>query len=333
MSAQRSLLMRLTRRFRRWRLVEALAVHLAVGGVKVVAALPSRWILVAGDFVGNLLSVLDRRGYHAAHQNMEIAFGGALDRHERQRIHRRAYRQVVRSMFLLVHLQPLDARRYRRWVDVPDVREAWQTRLIEAKGGVLVSGHIGNWELMLGLRVMFPDMPPTAFLAEAIPHSALNRILKGLRSHGDLIGAFRKGGARAVISNVAAGGTAALLVDRNVRGAHGGVYAPFMGLPARTTPLPAWISLRYGVPLFPMLCLPTEAGRYRLWLGPNLAEDLPEGTEQEQVLELLTRMNAVFEDVIRARPELWNWTLKRWKSRPSQELDGYPAYSLWDPER
>ena len=34
----------------------------------------------------------------------------------------------------------------------------------------------------------------------------------------------------------------------------------------------------------------------------------------------------------RSRPELWNWTLKRFKSRPQVELGDYPAYSLHDPD-
>ena len=325
--------MQWSQRIRRWRFLEHLAVHVAVGGIKVMAALPSRWVLAGADTLGNVLSVVDRRGRQVAFQNLAVAFGDDLPHAERVRIHRRSYRGLVRALFLLLHLRPLTARTYRRWVDVPDVRDAWQTRLLEERGGVLVSGHIGNWELLLGLRVMFPDLPPSVFLAEEIPHAALNEVLKRLRSHGDLVGAFRKGGARAVIHNVAGGGTAGLLVDRNVQRAHGGVFAPFMGLQARTSPLPAWIALRYDVPVFPMFCLPAEGDRYRLWLGPNLAEDLPAGTEQERIVALLTRINQVYEEIIRAQPDLWNWTLKRWKSRPEQELGDYPPYSLWDPDR
>ncbi|MDA1195469.1 MAG: hypothetical protein O2894_09830 [Planctomycetota bacterium] len=326
--------MRATQRLRRWAPLERLAVHAAVGAIHVIAALPARWVLTAADALGSLLSVLDRRGLRAARANLNIVFGDTKTTLEKLRIHRRSYRHTVRALFLLLHLQPLTPKRFGRWVEVdPAMRDAWQTRLLRERGGVLVSGHIGNWELMLGLRVLFQDFPPTVFLAEQIPHGAINDVLKRLRSHGDVVAAFRKGGARAVIAAVAAGGTAALLVDRNVRRQLGGVFAPFMGLEARTSPLPAWIALRHHVPVFPIFCLPTDGGRYRLWLGPDLTTDLPEGDEVARTRELLTRMNAVFEDIIRARPELWNWTLKRWKSRPTVELGRYPAYSLHDPDR
>lgn len=132
---------------------------------------------------------------------------------------------------------------------------------------------------------------------------------------------------------VADGGIAAMLVDRNVRRELGGVYAPFFGRDARTTPLPAWLALRYEVPLHPIFCLPLEGSdRYRLWLGPDLAANLAPGDESAQQLEILTRMNAVIEELVRARPELWNWTLKRFKARPSEALDGYPPYSSYDPD-
>jgi lauroyl/myristoyl acyltransferase len=81
-----------------------------------------------------------------------------------------------------------------------------------------------------------------------------------------------------------------------------------------------------------VLCLPAEGGRYRIWVGPNLAEGLAEADEATCVREVATRANRVLEEVIRARPAAWNWTLKRFKSRPTRELGPYPAYSRWDPD-
>ena len=48
------------------------------------------------------------------------------------------------------------------------------------------------------------------------------------------------------------------------------------------------------------------------------------------VLEITTRLNRLVEDEARAHPEVWNWTIKRFKSRPTSEQGGYPAYSRWD---
>lgn len=324
----------LTRNLRRWHPLQRLMVTTVYGGVKILAALPSRWVLRLGDALGELRVLLDPRARAIAYQNMRVAFGEAKSHAACRRLYRASSRLMMRSVLLLLHVQPLTEKQFRKWVDLGDVEEnnVPETEDVRRRGGVLVSGHIGNWELLLGMRVMFRDFPPSVFLAEEVPHEAVNQILRRLRSHGDLTSALRKGGARAVINVVAAGGSAGLLVDRNVRRRQGGIYAPFLGLAARTTPLPAWLALRHDVPVYPLFCLPEEDGRYRLWMGPDLAANLTGATEHERMREILTRINGVFEDVIRARPELWTWTLKRFKSRPHEALEGYPPYSEWDPD-
>ena len=327
-----SLPRRISQRIRRWRVLGEVALLVVYGAVKILSALPARWILRISDAYGTFLAVVDRRGRKLAFQNLRIAFGESLDDRECDRILHASSRNMVRSIALMAYLQPLTAKRFYEWVDAPDMRTAPQAQLIRERGAVLVSAHIGNWELLLGLRILFHDFPPSVFLAEEIPHAALNRVLKKLRSHGDLKSALRKGGARAVIGVVAAGGSAGLLVDRNVRRQLGGIYAPFFGLQARTTPLPAWLALRYETPLYPMFLFPKEDGRYRLWIGPNLMEGVSGDDHHARMDCVLTRINAVLEDVIRAQPELWNWKLKRWKSRPTVALEGYPPYSIWDPD-
>ena len=52
---------------------------------------------------------------------------------------------------------------------------------------------------------------------------------------------------------------------------------------------------------------------------------------QADVQAIMTRMNGMLEQVIRDHPEAWNWTLKRWKSRPTEEQGEYPRYSIFDP--
>lgn len=121
-----------------------------------------------------------------------------------------------------------------------------------------------------------------------------------------------------------------MLADRNVRGSEGGIWAPFLGLQARTTPLPGWLAVRNEVPVVPVLSLPQADGRYRLWVGPDVAEGVDTSDRDAAILEITTRVNRVLEAAIRAHPEIWNWTLKRFKSRPERELGPYPAYSRWN---
>jgi KDO2-lipid IV(A) lauroyltransferase len=121
-------------------------------------------------------------------------------------------------------------------------------------------------------------------------------------------------------------------VDRNVRRRHGGIWVPFLGLEARTTPLPAWLHEKTALPIVPMFCLPIEGGRYRVWIGEDLARGVAREDPEAAARAIAERMNDLIGDFVRRRPEIWNWTLKRYKSRPREEQGRYPVYSEWDPD-
>jgi KDO2-lipid IV(A) lauroyltransferase len=318
------------------RIAHHLTVVFLLGATRILRALPSRWILSLGDGLGTVLTWVDARGRRAARQNLRAVFGDTLETSARREILRGSARGAVRSLLLLLHLQPLTEATFRRWVEVPrGLEEDPSFDRLRQRGGVLVSGHVGNWELLLGTRTAFPEMPPVTFLVEAAPHEAINDALARLRGHGaNLEGSLRRGGAQAASATVRKGGIAALLVDRNVRRAQGGVYVPFLGLDARTTPLPAVIAQRHDVPVHPIFCLPQDDDRYRLWVGPDLTQGLASGLDPAAWRQaLLVRINDVIEELVRARPELWAWSLKRFKSRPHVELGRYPPYSLHEPDR
>jgi KDO2-lipid IV(A) lauroyltransferase len=234
----------------------------------------------------------------------------------------------------MIHVSPMTPRRLARWVEVPPgMREALLESSRGARiGGVIVSGHLGNWELLLGANALFPGLPRIRYLAEDIAHPVFDRFLNGLRGSGGSDPARRKGGARSMQQHVAAGGAAGLLADRNVVRRLGGIWAPFLGLPARTTPLPAWLALRNDCHVRLITCLPGPDGRATLDVGPNLAEVPRTGDPERDIAAITGRVNAALEAVIRRHPEAWNWTLKRFKSRPERELGPYPPYSLWDPD-
>lgn len=311
-----------------------LALYTAARSVtRVVRAVPTRWVHNAADVLGTLWGTFDGRGRQTGRQNLDVAFRDGRSDAEKEAILTASYRSMARSMLMLLHASPMTARRTARWVDVPsDVPELIRRSTASGRGGVLVSGHVGNWELLLGLKNAIPELPELMFLAEELRIPAIDRILAELRGSGGGQTAMRRGGARALHRHVERGGAGALLADRNARSIQGGIWAPFFGLRARSTPLPGWIAHRHRVPVHPVFCLPIEGGRYRLWVGPNLAEGVEAEDEEAYVREITRRVNEVLERVIRARPELWNWTLKRFKSRPDRELGPYPAYSMWDPD-
>ena len=208
-------------------------------------------LLLAGAYVvGTIVYYVDARGRRTARQNLRIVFGDTKSPAEKRRIARASIRGAVRSIFLLPHVAPLTEERVRPWVEVPDeLRDVLRDAAKETHGAVAVSGHVGNWEMLLGLPGLFRDIMDTTFLVEMSVHPAVDRFLGYLRGTGGGASALRKGGARALNTHVRQGGIAALLIDRNVRRNQGGIWVPFFGLHARTTPLLAFLARRNNVPI------------------------------------------------------------------------------------
>jgi KDO2-lipid IV(A) lauroyltransferase len=288
-------------------------------------------VTAVSDAIAFVMWALDGRGRNAARQNLAAVFGTEMSPRERRRVTRGSYRTAVRSIVLMFHLQPLTPARYATFVRITPEDDARFAALMAAHPKiVLVSGHFGNWELLLAARSILSYAPPFAYLAESTGSPAVDALLDRLRDRGSGGGALRKRGAMALKKALEVGRSVSLLVDRNVRGNLGGQYVPFLGIPARTTPLSAKLARWHDVPLAVALMLPEGPNRWRLWISGNLAADRTDD-EETDVAATVARVNDVLSRAIREHPDAWCWMLKRWKSRPTPELGPYPPYSLLDP--
>ncbi len=311
---------------------DLLAASLLSVCAKVLPAIPSRAAIALADALAVLLHAFDARGRRVGRANLRAVLSDELPRAERARVLRGSYRNAVRAMVLLFHVRPTTPERWGRFVTVPPEVEARMHEGLQLHSRVvLVSGHFGNWEMALAARSVLPYAPRFAYLAETTGMRAVDDLFDRLRDRGGGSGALRKGGSWALKRALENGGSVALLVDRNVRGWHGGHYVPFLGLPARTTPLPAVLARRFEVPLLVLLCVPDGGAHWRLWLSPDLLGPLTEDVDAD-VAGATERVNAVLSRVIREHPEGWAWMIKRWKSRPTADLGPYPSYSVWDPD-
>ncbi len=325
--ARSSRLRRLTSAF----VSRALVWPLQLAGA-LLRPLPTRWVLRISNGFALLLWMLDPRGRKASAENLDVVFGTEVPLAERRRLTRASYRCAVRSIVLLFHLQPLTTERYRSLVRVDPEDDARFRELIAKHPKViLVSGHFGNWELLLASRSVFAYAPECVYLAETTGFPSVDSFFERLRDRGAGGAGRRKRGSMALKKAVEDGRSVSLLMDRNVRGAHGGIYVPFLGLPARTTPLPAKLARWNDAPLAVCLLLPEGEAKWRLWISGDLRGERTDD-EDADVWAATARVNDILSRAIREFPEAWTWLIKRWKSRPTPELGPYPAYSYYDPD-
>jgi len=112
------------------------------------------------------------------------------------------------------------------------------------------------------------------------------------------------------------GGLVGVLVDQHAGDA--GVWAPFFGRLASTSPLAAALALRTGALLVPVSVQSLGPAHWKLCVGRPLE---PAATSPE---EMTVAINQAVEEQIRASPRDWFWVHNRWKTpRPDFLLAQY----------
>ena len=175
------------------------------------------------------------------------------------------------------------------------------------KGGIYFSAHLGNWEVA-SLSVTQRGVPLT-HIYRAANNPFVARILRRQRSAIEGIHHPKgAGGGKALVGALRDGEHLAMLLDQKL---NDGIPVPFFGRPAMTTPSMAQLALRFRCPVVPARVERLRGARFRVTLYPPM--ELPDtGDKQADVLALMERVNRLFEEWIRERPEQWFWVHRRW---------------------
>jgi Kdo2-lipid IVA lauroyltransferase/acyltransferase len=115
----------------------------------------------------------------------------------------------------------------------------------------------------------------------------------------------RGSAAREIIKRLKAGEVVGLLPDQNADDA----FIPFFGKPAGTVLGPAVLHIKTKAPLLPSCCIRTGPGTYKVIFFEPIRQ-----LENETAEELMTRINAVLEKMIRIAPEQYLWMHDRWRN-------------------
>ena len=195
----------------------------------------------------------------------------------------------------------------------PDARievmgfENAESAIARGKGGLFVSGHCGNWELMprcirdLGLKGTLVYRPPNNPYVD-------EWIAKQRRIGLPTLAAKGGDGARAIVRTLKDGAFLAMLVDQKM---NNGISVPFFGRPAMTPNGAPNLSLRHGSAIVPAWCVRLPHQRFRVTVYPEIAQPHT-GDKAKDEYELALRLNQFLEERIKENPMNWLWLHSRW---------------------
>ena len=202
----------------------------------------------------------------------------------------------------------LSGHEIRRRINIVKGEDRLAPLLREKKPVLLISGHLGNWELMPVVADHLGH--PLHLLYRQANNPVVDRLVARIRKPYSL-GLYAKGsaGARAVITAMRKAEPLAMLVDQKT---NDGIEAMFFNHPAMSTSIVAQLALKYQATIVPCRCIRRGGARFDIIIEPPLAYVLT-GNEHQDKLTITQRMNDVMERWIRDDPGQWFWVHKRWK--------------------
>ncbi len=279
----------------------------AITGVKLAQLLPPRAADSLGCGLGTLAHTVLTSRRRIARDNLKRALGNTVSNREVDLIVKRVFQNLGRTLieFSRFGRTGLDGARKLIVADnIERIRKVYE----EGKGGIIVSAHFGNWELM-GVWTATLGYPMD-FLIGTQHNQKIDNMLVGFRQDMG-VGIIRLStSARQVFKALKANRFTGLVSDQH--SASGGIVLDFFGRPASTPKGPALFAIRAGCPLLPCV-LRRESYDRHVVMACDPIYPPNSGDEEADIRSMTEAYTKFFESCIRQYPDQWMWTHRRWK--------------------
>lgn len=280
-----------------------------------VARLPLRLVYRLGAAVGWLGYWLLPPYRRLAVANLRIAFGNEHSPAVLRKMARTHFARIGANLLSSVKVATMPREEILKFVEVENA-EVLRSEVAQRRGVIFAMPHMGNWEI---LAQFFPQVFPhkAGAIYQRLGNRRIDAAIRAARARQGLRLFERGRGLGKAIALVREGGGVGVLVDQHA--GDKGIWCPFFGRLASTTPMAATMALRAGALLVPGAVMTDAPGRWRLVVGTPL-----EMRAGEDVGLLVAQLNQAMEKLIRRSPEDWLWVHNRWKTpQPHFLLGGY----------
>lgn len=280
-----------------------------------IVTLPLGVVFSLGEFLG-LLAWLALPGYRRlARHNVRIAFRDELTPAAQSRLVRQHFQRLGANLLSGMKLSAMPLEKVAPLVATEGAEEV-QRHLQAGRPVVVALSHLGNWELFAQIFPHHFGAWSRGTVYQKLRNRRIDQYVRQQRARFGVQLFDRSEGFGEAIRLLRRGGVMGVLSDQHA-GDHG-LWTPFFGRLASTTPLPALLCKRTGAALITASLFTAGKGKWRMTFTPAL--DRPNDT----VDALTAKTNAAIAAEIRRAPEDWFWVHNRWKTpRPNWLLDRY----------
>ena len=278
------------------------------------ARLPLATSLRIGDAFGKGVFYLSGKR-RVAYVNLRNALGERLTPRARWKAVRDHYGLMAQNIVEIMSFPKLTPAHIGQNIRIHGL-EKFEALAKSGKGGVLLTGHFGNWELLqvvAGLRGT-----PIHVLARDQKYPRLNELLNKLRETHGSVAVSRGAGIRSLVRALKEGKLIGVLADQSA-GKTEGIILPFFGIKTSVPTGAFELAVRTGSLLMPCYMVRVEHARHEIFVGDVLRDD-PSATNEERIESVARQYLASLEEFISKYPGQWLWENKRWKYSWSRRI-------------
>lgn len=288
-------------------LLEYIVVFAFYGIVRILPIKISFFII---DRIADFVFFVLRIRVKVVLKNLDIAFLSTKSYLEKYKIAHSVYRNFGRTVVETLLLPCYSPNKVKKIVNMNN-KECIEKILSEGKGGIIVSGHIGNWELM-GVALKYFGYPINFVIGEQ-KNKLVDRFLNGLRKRTGVGMIPRQFSLKGVLKALKKNELVAILSDQDA--GLGGVFVNFFGQLASTPGGAALFSLKSFAPIIFAFGIPSIDRKIHNLYFEEVKAELTE--DKDYNMKILTQeFTTKMEEVIRKYPEHYFWLHRRWKTKP-----------------
>lgn len=316
----------------------AISVRILSGLIRISRWVPRKLALAAGEQLGNLIYVLAKINSTRAKKHVKKerhcfidlsldrslddlsqALGSTFSSRELTELAKGSFRNAGRSMVEALRIPKLPKPELLSLIDTDSFDPVRQV-LDRGKGLIILTPHLGAWEILASYLVLRLDLPFSA-IAQRQRYTPYNALIHSIRYDGAGVKViYQDSGARPILSALRQNLPVGILGDLDMPKLSG-AFVQFFGRPAYTPVGPAALARASGAGMVPIF-IRWKAGsaahpsspRHHVHILPEI-EFVRTADKHADILENTQRWTRVIEGIVREYPDQWIWFHRRWRTQ------------------
>lgn len=267
------------------------------------------FLIVLGNLIGDFWFYIARFRRRVVLENLKKAFKNEKPEKELLEITRANFRHYCLTLLEILQAVSWTPDQYRKNMRL-EGEEFIRKLLREGKGGYLLTGHFGNWEIAIG--AIAAHGIPLDIVAKRAASPFFQKLLQWYREKLGVGILFESGSALRILRSVNEGRFIGFILDQFM-GPPIGLPVTFFGEKAGTMVALALLTDKKPIPILPSYSRRDAQGKLAFVFEEPISFSALSEDKNERLYQKTQMFNETLEKIVRKHPEQWLWLHRRFK--------------------